>query len=78
MHRPQFRCRLTTGDSLVAEPYAIAFWVSATSPRAVTSRADLSETERTTITLHPAASPSVARSNEPATDSPIAANCRVA
>jgi 2-alkenal reductase len=50
---------LLLATAWVAEPYAIAFWVSATSPRAVTPRADLTEAERTTIKLYQAASPSV-------------------
>lgn len=43
----------------VAEPYAIALWVSATSPRAITPRANPAEAEQTTIKLYQIASPSV-------------------
>lgn len=50
---------LLLATAWVAEPYVVAFWVSATSPRAVTPRADLTEAERTTIRLFQTASPSV-------------------
>jgi 2-alkenal reductase len=50
---------LVLATAWVAEPYAIAFWASATSPRAVTPRADLTETERATTKLYQTASPSV-------------------
>src|SRR6201997_1205001 len=50
---------LLLATAWVVEPYAIAFWVSATSPRAITPRADLTEAERTTIKLYQTASPSV-------------------
>jgi 2-alkenal reductase len=50
---------LLLATAWVAEPYAIALWVSATTPRAITPRADLAEAERTTIKLYQTASPSV-------------------
>jgi 2-alkenal reductase len=43
----------------VAEPYFVAWRFSATSPRTITPRADLTETEQTTIKLFQTASPSV-------------------
>jgi hypothetical protein len=43
----------------VAEPYVIALWASATSPRAIAPRANLTEAEQTTIKLYQTASPSV-------------------
>lgn len=59
---------LLLATAWVAEPYAIALWVSATTPRAITPRADLTEAERTTIKLYQTASPSVvhvfARANQ--------------
>lgn len=50
---------LLLATAWVVEPYAVAFWVSATSPRAVTPRADLTEAERITIRVFQTASPSV-------------------
>jgi S1-C subfamily serine protease len=50
---------LLLATAWVAEPYVIALWVSATSPRVVTPRGDLTETERTTISLFQTVSPSV-------------------
>jgi 2-alkenal reductase len=50
---------LLLATAWVIEPYAIAFWLSAVSPRAITPRADLTEAERTTIKVFQAASPSV-------------------
>jgi 2-alkenal reductase len=50
---------LLLATAWVAEPYAIALWVSAATPRAVTPRADLTDAERTTIKLYQTASPSV-------------------
>jgi S1-C subfamily serine protease len=50
---------LLLATAWVAEPYAIAFWASATSPRAITPRANLTGAEQTTIKLYQTASPSV-------------------
>ena len=43
----------------VIEPYAVAWWWSATAPRPVTPRASLSSYEQTTIDVYREASPSV-------------------
>ncbi len=48
---------LTT--AFVAEPYVVAWWFSASSPRTITPAASLTETERTTIKLFQTVSPSV-------------------
>lgn len=50
---------LLLATAWVAEPYAIALWVSASAPRAITPRGNLTAAERTTITLYQTASPSV-------------------
>ena len=50
---------LLLATAWVAEPYAVAFWVSATAPRTIAPRADLTAAEQTTIKLFEAASPSV-------------------
>ena len=50
---------LVLATAFVAEPYMVAWWFSATSPRTITPRADLTEAERTTIKLFQSASPSV-------------------
>ena len=59
---------LLLATAWVVEPYVVAYWASATSPRAVTPRADLTEAERTTIKVFQTASPSVvhvfARANQ--------------
>jgi 2-alkenal reductase len=50
---------LVLATAFVAEPYIVAFWFSATSPRTVTPRASLTEMEKTTIKVFKDASPSV-------------------
>lgn len=50
---------LVLATAFVAEPYLVAWRFSATSPRTITPRADLTEAERTTIKLFQSASPSV-------------------
>lgn len=50
---------LLLATAFVAEPYFVAWRFSATSPRTITSRADLTDTERTTIKLFQTVSPSV-------------------
>lgn len=50
---------LLLATAWVVEPYVLAYWASATSPRAVTPRADLTEAEQTTIKVFQTASPSV-------------------
>ena len=50
---------LLLATAWVIEPYFVAFWASATSPRAVTPRADLTQAEQTTIKVFQTASPSV-------------------
>jgi hypothetical protein len=50
---------LVLATAFVAEPYLVAWRFSATSPRTITPRADLTEAERTTIKLFQSVSPSV-------------------
>lgn len=50
---------LLGATAFVAEPYVVAWWFSATLPRTITPRADLTEAERTTIKLFQTVSPSV-------------------
>lgn len=50
---------LVLATAFVAEPYLVAWWFSARSPRTITPHADLTETERTTIKLFQTVSPSV-------------------
>src|ERR1700738_3338186 len=50
---------LVLATAFVAEPYVVAWRFSATSARTITPRADLTETERTTIKLFQSVSPSV-------------------
>src|SRR5205823_1775762 len=50
---------LVLATAFVAEPYMVAWWFSAASPRTITPRADLTEMERTTIKLFQSVSPSV-------------------
>ncbi len=50
---------LAAVTAFAAEPYVVAWWFSATSPRTISPRADLTETERTAIKLFQATSPSV-------------------
>jgi 2-alkenal reductase len=50
---------LLLATAWVVEPYVVAYWASATSPRAVTPRADLTQAEQTTIKMFQTASPSV-------------------
>ena len=50
---------LLLATAFVAEPYLVALWFSATSPRTITPRADLTEAEKTTIKLFKTVSPSV-------------------
>jgi 2-alkenal reductase len=50
---------LVLASLFVAEPYLVAWRFSATTPRTITPRADLTETERTTIKLFQTVSPSV-------------------
>jgi 2-alkenal reductase len=50
---------LLLASAWVAEPYVVALWASATTPRAVTPRANLTEWEETTIRIFQTASPSV-------------------
>ncbi len=50
---------LLLATAFVAEPYLVAWRFSATAPRAIAPRADLTETERTTIKIFQAVSPSV-------------------
>jgi 2-alkenal reductase len=50
---------LVLATAFVAEPYMVAWRFSATSPRTITPRADLTEAERTTIKLFQSVSPSV-------------------
>jgi hypothetical protein len=45
--------------AFVVEPYLVAWRFSATSPRTITPRADLTEAERTTIKLFQSVSPPV-------------------
>ncbi|MGO9234601.1 MAG: S1C family serine protease [Methylocella sp.] len=52
-------CLLVAATAFVAEPYIVAWWFSATLPRTISPRADLTETERTTIKLFQTVSPSV-------------------
>ena len=50
---------LLLATAWVVEPYVVAYWASAASPRTITPRADLTEAERTTIKVFQTASPSV-------------------
>ena len=50
---------LAAATAFVAEPYLVAWWFSATAPQTISPRADLTETERTTIKLFQTVSPSV-------------------
>ena len=50
---------LVLATAWVAEPYVIAVWTSATTPRAITPRGKLTEDEQTAIAVFKAASPSV-------------------
>ncbi|HEX5453751.1 MAG TPA: trypsin-like peptidase domain-containing protein [Stellaceae bacterium] len=50
---------LLLATAWVLEPYAVTLWASASSPRAVTPRADLTAGEKATIRLFQAVSPSV-------------------
>ncbi|HUZ92163.1 MAG TPA: trypsin-like peptidase domain-containing protein [Methylocella sp.] len=50
---------LVVATAFVAEPYLVAWWFAATSPRTITPRADLTEAERTRIKLFETVSPSV-------------------
>jgi len=50
---------LVLATAWVVEPYAVAVWASATSPRAVTPRGNLSAAEETAIAVFKNASPSV-------------------
>jgi len=50
---------LALATAWVAEPYLIALWASATGPRTVTPRGDLTLSEQTAIKLFQAVSPSV-------------------
>lgn len=50
---------LLLATAFVAEPYFVAWRFSATSPQTIAPRADLTETERTTIKLFQTVSPSV-------------------
>ncbi|WOJ89301.1 trypsin-like peptidase domain-containing protein [Methylocapsa polymorpha] len=50
---------LVLATGFVAEPYLVAWRFSATSPQTIAPRADLTETERTTIKLFQTVSPSV-------------------
>jgi 2-alkenal reductase len=50
---------LLLATAWVAEPYIVAYWASATSPRPITPRGDLTEAEQTTIKVFRTASPSV-------------------
>jgi 2-alkenal reductase len=50
---------LVVATAFVAEPYLVTWWFSATSPRTVTPRADLTQDEQTTIKIFQAVSPSV-------------------
>jgi 2-alkenal reductase len=52
-------CALLLAGLFVAEPYLIAWRFSATEPRTIAPRAELTETERTTIKLFQTVSPSV-------------------
>ena len=52
-------CLLVAATAFVAEPYIVAWWFSATLPRTISPRADLTETQRTTIKLFQTVSPSV-------------------
>ena len=51
---------LALATAYVAEPYLLAFWFSATSPRAITPRGPLSASERNATEIFKAVSPSVA------------------
>jgi 2-alkenal reductase len=50
---------LILASAFVAEPYLVAWWFSATAPRTITPRSDLTEAERTTVKLFQVVSPSV-------------------
>jgi 2-alkenal reductase len=50
---------LVVATAFAAEPYIVAWWFSAGEPRAVTPRADLTESEQTSIKIFQAVSPSV-------------------
>jgi 2-alkenal reductase len=50
---------LLLATAWVAEPYVVVLWASATTPRAVTPRGNLTEMEQTTIKIFQTASPSV-------------------
>jgi 2-alkenal reductase len=50
---------LLLASAYVAEPYLVTWWFSASSPRTVTPRADLTQEEETTIKLFQSVSPSV-------------------
>jgi S1-C subfamily serine protease len=50
---------LLLATAFVAEPYMVTWWYSASSPRTIAPRTDLTETERTTIKLFQTVSPSV-------------------
>jgi hypothetical protein len=50
---------LLLATAWVAEPYLITLWASATEPRTVTARGDLSQAEQATIRLFQTVSPSV-------------------
>ncbi|MGH6795457.1 MAG: 2-alkenal reductase, partial [Methylocella sp.] len=52
-------CLLAVAAAYVAEPYFVAWRFSATSPRTIAPRADLTEAERTRIKLFQSVSPSV-------------------
>jgi 2-alkenal reductase len=50
---------LLLASAWVAEPYVVVLWASATAPRAVTPRGNLTASEQTTIKIFQTASPSV-------------------
>lgn len=50
---------LLLATAFVAEPYMVTWWYSASSPRTIAPRTDLTETERTTIKLFQTVSPSI-------------------